>query len=210
MPIQFDFFHSPSSNPEENEANEKYHARVVGNNSLDIDNIVNHIQQRCTLSKGDIIAVIGELSSEIANGLLDGKRVNIPEIGQFYLSLKSPQDANPERTHAQNVEVKGIKFVADKTLKEKVISNAKLERSHTTHSATLDLNEIDALLTQYFENHSFINRKKFEELCHLTERTALRHINRLLEEGRLINTNTKKNPIFELVKENSTTTDHHA
>lgn len=200
MPIQFDFFHSPSSNPDENKSNEKYHARVVGNDSLEIDNIVNHIRQRCTLSKGDILAVISELSSEISTGLLDGKRVNIPEIGQFYLTLKSPKDTNPESTHAQNVEVKGIKFLADKTLKDRVISNAKLKRTHTTHSAALDINEIDALLTDYFEKHSFITRKKFEELCHLTQRTALRHINRLQKEGRLINTNTKQNPIFELAK----------
>ena len=200
MPIQFDFFHSPSTNPDENEANGNYHARVVGNVTLDIDNIVDHISQRCTLAKSDILAVICELSSEISNGLLDGKRVNIPDIGQFYLALKCPKDANPKSTHAQNIEVKGIKFLADKTLKEKVTANAKMERAHTIHSANLNIYEIDALLTDYFEKHPFITRKKLEELCHLTERTALRHINRLLEEGRLINTNTKKNPIFEPAK----------
>lgn len=201
MAILFDFYHSPSTEEIGDEKKERYHARVVSNESVDMDTIVEHISRRCTLSKGDIIAVIGELSTEISNGLLQGKHVNVPEIGQFYLSLKAPRDADPAKTHSQNIEIKRIEFRADHDLRQKIISKAKFERSREkVHSAHISIYEVDALLIDYFEEHAFITRKGFEDLCHFTRSTAARHLKRLLSEGRLVNTNTQRNPTFEPAK----------
>ena len=197
MPILFDFYHSPSTEISGEEKKEKYHARVVTNSAVDLDNIVDNISQRCTLSKGDILAVINELSFEIANGLLNGKNVNIPELGLFSLSLKAPKDANPKTTHAQHIKVKRIEFRAGHELKQKVLPNARFERTpDKVHSAHINIYEVDALLVDYFEEHAYITRKEFEDLCHFTRSTATRHLKRLLSEGRLVNSNTTTSPIY--------------
>lgn len=201
MAILFDFYHSPSTEEIGDETKEKFHARVVSTQTLDLDDIVSRISERCTLSPSDIKAVISELSKEIQNGLLSGKQVNIPEIGNFSLSLQAPKDADPKKTHAQNIEVKRIEFRADHQLRQNVKNKAVFERSREkVHSAHISIYEIDALLIDYFDEHSFITRKKFEDLCHLTRSTATRHLKRLLDEGRLVNTNTSRNPTFEPVK----------
>lgn len=203
MAILFDFYHSPSNQEIGEETNERYHARVVSSQSVDLDDVAARICERCTLSKGDVIAVINELSAEIETGLLSGKQVNISGIGHFSVSLKAPKDANPKNTHAQSIEIKRIEFRADHQLRKNVMSKAVFERSREKkHSAYISGNEIDSLLIDYFEKHSYITRKGFEDLCHLTRSTAARHLQRLVSEGRLVNTNTSRNPNYEPVKGN--------
>ena len=198
MAILFDFYHSPSLGEE---SKQKYHARVVGGQSVDLSDIVQHISQRSTLSKGDIHAVISELSDEIASALLHGDYVTIPGIGNFSLSLQAPKDANPKKTHAQNINIKRIEFRADFQLKQRLKSEAVFERcQEKMHSAHINSYEIDSFLIDYFKEHAFITRKGFENLCHFTRSTASRHLKRLLNEGKLINTNTQRNPIFEPAK----------
>ncbi len=200
MAITFDFYQSPS--PEtDGEKIKKYHARVVGGQTIDMDDLVRHISQRCTLSKGDIQAVLIELSEEIAHGLLNGNRINIPGIGNFSLSLKAPKDANPVNTYAQNIQVKQIEYRPDYQLKQRVTTDAIFERSkEKVHSAQISINEIDALLTDYFKENAYITRARFEELCHFTRNTAQRHLKRLVKEGRLVNTNTIHQPMYSPAK----------
>lgn len=202
MAILFDFYHSPSTEEVGKEKTEKFHARVVSNQSVTLDDIINRISERCTLSKGDIKAVISELSAEIENELLNGNQVNIPEIGNFSVSLQAPKNAIPTKTHAQSIKIKRIEFRADHQLQQRIKNNAVFERCRDkVHSAHIGISEIDALLNAYFKEHSFITRKGFEDLCHFTRSTAARHLKRLLSEGKLVNTNTPRNPTFEPTKE---------
>lgn len=201
MAILFDFYHSPSTEETGEETKERFHARAVSTQTIDLDDIVRNISERCTLSPSDIKAVISELSAEIEKGLLSGKQVNISEIGNFSLSLQAPKDADPKKTHAQSIEVKRIEFRADHQLRKNVKTKAVFERSREkNHSAHISIYEVDALLVDYFDEHSFITRKGFEDLCHFTRSTATRHLKRLLSEGRLINTNTPLSPTFEPAK----------
>lgn len=199
MPILFDFYASPSDS--EKGEKEKYHARVVRSHTVRIDDIVNNISKRCTLSKGDIRAVLDELGDELVYNLCEGNRVYLPGIGYFYLSLSAPKDANPKTTRSQNIGIKAVEFRADSILKKGLENHAKLERSDIkVHSPRLDSYEIDALLVDYFYENEFLTRTKFERLCGFTKTTAQRHLQRLMDEGRLVNVNTRHNPIYKSAK----------
>lgn len=199
MPILFDFYVSPSDSGKGEK--EKYHARVVRSHTVQIDDIVNNISKRCTLSKGDIRAVLDELGDELVYNLCEGDRIYLPGIGYFYLSLSDPKDANPKTTRSQNIGIKAVEFRADSILKKGLENHAKLERSDIkVHSPRLDSYEIDILLEDYFHKNEFLTRIKFEKLCGFTKTTAQRHLQRLLNEGRLVNVNTRHNPIYKPAK----------
>lgn len=199
MPILFDFYVSPSDS--EKEEKEKYHARVVRSHTVQIDDIVNNISKRCTLSKGDIRAVLDELGDELVYNLCEGNRVYLPGIGYFYLSLSAPKEADPKTTRSQSIGIKAVEFRADSILKNNLESHARFERSDIkVHSSRLDSYEIDALLEDYFHKNEFLTRIKFEKLCGFTKTTAQRHLQRLMDEGRLVNVNTRHNPIYEPAK----------
>lgn len=199
MPILFDFYISPSDSGKGEK--EKYHARVVRSHTVQIDDIVNNISKRCTLSKGDIRAVLDELGDELVHNLCEGNRVYLPGIGYFYLSLSAPKDANPKTTRSQNIGIKAVEFRADRILKNSLENRAQFERSDIkVHSSRLDIYEIDALLVDYFYENEFLTRIKFERLCGFTKTTAQRHLQRLLDEGKLVNVNTRHNPIYKPTK----------
>lgn len=199
MPILFDFYTSPSD--PEKEEKEKYHARVVRSHTVQIDDIVNNISKRCTLSKGDIRAVLDELGDELVYNLCEGDRIYLPGIGYFYLSLSAPKDANPKITRSQNIGIKAVEFRADSILKNSLESHAKFERSDIkVHSSRLDSYEIDTLLVDYFHKNEFLTRSKFEKLCGFTKTTAQRHLQRLVDESKLVNVNTRHNPIYKPAK----------
>ena len=201
MSIQFDFYNTPSPEGIVHEKEASYHARVVAKQTIDTEDIVRRIQERSTLSKGDIMAVLSELRDVVKQGLLDGNNVQLNGIGVYSLTLEAPKDASPKKTHAQSIAVKRIDFRADRKLRKEIMSEAHFERSSTkNHSAHISIYEIDALLIDYFEEHTYITRQRFETLCQFTKNTALRHLKRLVEEGRLINTNTSRNPNYEPVK----------
>lgn len=199
MPILFDFYVSPSDSGKGEK--EKYHARVVRSHTVQIDDIVNNISKRCTLSKGDIRAVLDELGDEIVYNLCEGNRVYLPGIGYFYLSLSTPKEADPKTTRSQSIGIKAVEFRADSILKNNLESHARFERSDIkVHSSRLDSYEIDALLEDYFHKNEFLTRIKFEKLCGFTKTTAQRHLQRLMDEGRLVNVNTRHNPIYKPAK----------
>lgn len=199
MPILFDFYVSPSDSGKGEK--EKYHARVVRSHTVQIDDIVNNISKRCTLSKGDIRAVLDELGDELVYNLCEGDRIYLPGIGYFYLSLSAPKDANPKTTRSQNIGIKAVEFRADSILKKGLENHAKLERSDIkVHSPRLDSYEIDTLLVDYFHKNEFLTRIKFEKLCGFTKTTAQRHLQRLVDESKLVNVNTRHNPIYKPAK----------
>lgn len=199
MPILFDFYVSPSDSGKGEK--EKYHARVVRSHTVQIDDIVNNISKRCTLSKGDIRAVLDELGDEIVYNLCEGNRVYLPGIGYFYLSLSTPKEVDPKTTRSQSIGIKAVEFRADSILKNNLESHARFERSDIkVHSSRLDSYEIDALLEDYFHKNDFLTRIKFEKLCGFTKTTAQRHLQRLMDEGRLVNVNTRHNPIYKPAK----------
>ena len=201
MSIQFDFYNTPSPEGIINEKKVRYHARVVTKQTIDSDDIVRQIHQRSTLAKGDIKAVLSELRDVVKENLLNGNNVNLNGLGVYSLTLEAPKDATPTDTHAQNIGIKRIDFRADRNLRKEIMTEAHFERSRIkNHSAHISIYEIDALLVDYFEENNYITRQRFETLCQLTKNTALRHLKRLVDEGRLVNTNTLRNPNYEPAK----------
>jgi len=196
MPIEFDFYASP--NPTGDKKKENFHARVVNGSTVETQEIIENLEHKCTLSAGDIKAVLTELSQAIVKYLTNGDKVHLDEIGYFSLTLKAPKDSSPINTHSQNIELKSVTFRADKILKKRLVQKAKFKRTEQKkHSKQLDIYEIDSLLADFFYENRFLTRSRLEQLCGFTPSTAARHLRRLLKEGRLVNKNTRQNPVYE-------------
>ena len=187
MAIKYDFYRTPPARGEGEDAKEKYYARVVGGKTVEMDTIVPHIQQRCTLAKGDVTAVVDELGVEIVNQLCEGNHVYLPGIGYFSLSLSAPQDASPDVTHSQQIHVKKIEFRADQQLKEAVKEKANFKRSQVkNHSTMLSDEEIEHLLRKTFRETPYLSRPEFCALTGLSRMTAQRHLDQLVEAGKVL------------------------
>jgi len=198
MAIQFDFYETPI--PAEREDGKKhYHARPVTFSTIGTEDLIDNIQERCSLTKGDIRAALSALSDSLIDHLGDGHRVYFEGIGYFQVALSCPKDCDPNKTRAQSVSIKSVKYRADQELKNR-LSHIKLERSSLKrHSTRLSQKQIDEKLKEYFKTEETLTRKDFEILCKVTRITANRHISRLVEEGKLKNIGRRLQPVYILV-----------
>ena len=104
-----------------------------------------------------------------------------------------------EKTKRKNTKVrlKGIVYRPDRLLMDEV-GKVKVQRTRFSfHSSKLTDEEIDALLTEFFTTHDFVQRKSFQLLCSMTQSTASRHLHRLCEEGKLKNVGLPKQPVYK-------------
>ena len=199
MAIKYDIYASPI--PSGSTRDPHYHARVVGSDTVDMQELIHRIHRRCTLTKGDLKAAFMELSEEIVNCLCSGDTIHIDEIGYFSLSLSTPSDLSPKNNRHPEIGIKSVNFRPDILLKKKLEDRAEFEcATHKSHSAPLDIYEIDALLNDYFYEHSTLTRVQFERLCGFTTSTAQRHLRRLVQEERIQNIHTSQHPLYEPVK----------
>lgn len=194
MAVKFEFYETPVPNSKEEE--KKYHARVVSYNTVETEQVIHDIHRSCTLTPGDIKACMAELSRVLVQHLHNGERVHIEGLGYFQVTLQCDCDDTNPKTRANHVEYKTVKFRPDKELRSEM-RRLKVERSELrNHSSRMGNETIDSKLEAYFANNPMITRRQLETLCNLTRTTAGRHINRLLDENKIKNINTRNQPIY--------------
>ena len=79
----------------------KWFAHTLKQGELTMDEIERRIQDRCSVTRADVRAVITALQEEVENGLKDGMVVNLNELGKFYLSIRSECVDSPEEFSVQ-------------------------------------------------------------------------------------------------------------
>lgn len=195
MAIQFELYKTP--HPKDEEGKETYHARVVNFQHIDTDYLAKEIQIATSLTEGDVTSVLDSLSHFMGDRLREGESVHLDGIGYFQIKLNSKEPITSPKLKANQIKLKAnISFKADIKLK-KSVSVVHLERSKLKpHSASRSNEEVDKLLTNYFNNNPILTRSDFQRLCGFTPTTAARHIKRLKEEKKLKNIHTYYNPIY--------------
>lgn len=195
MAIQFELYKTP--HPKDEEGKETYHARVVNFQHIDTDYLAKEIQIATSLTQGDVKSVLDSLSHFMGDRLREGESVHLDGIGYFQIKLNSKEPITSPKLKANQIKLKAnISFKADIKLK-KSVSVVHLERSKLKpHSASRSNEEVDKLLTNYFNNNPILTRSDFQRLCGFTPTTAARHIKRLKEEKKLKNIHTYYNPIY--------------
>ncbi|MDD3036827.1 HU family DNA-binding protein [Bacteroides sp.] len=196
MAILFDWYEDPRPS-DKHEGKKTLHPRIKYNGSIGTNIIRRRIQERCSLTETDVTAVLDALSHILGQELADGKQVHLDGIGYFRpcLTCTEPVTVSTKRKSTK-VKLKAIQFRADQTLKNEFgILKAKSLKG-ALNFKQLTNEEIDQRLTKYFQTHQFMRRCDFQSLCGMTRSTAMRHIRRLREEGKLKNEGGVMQPIY--------------
>lgn len=196
MAILFDWYEDPR--PSDKQQGEKtLHPRIKYNGSTGTDTIRRLIQERCSLTETDVTAVLDALSHVMGQELANGRQVHLDGIGYFRpcLTCTEPVTVSTKRKTTK-VKLKAIQFRADQTLKNEfgVLKAKSLKGDLNFNQLTHE--QIDQQLTKYFQTHPFLRRCDFQSLCGMVRSTAMRHIRRLREEGKLKNIGGAMQPIY--------------
>lgn len=198
MAIKFDLYKTPV--PSNLSKKGSKHARIVGGRTVETTELSKYIQKHCTLTAADIKGTLAALSEVIAEKLKQGDRIHLEGVGYFQMTLGCEKTSNPENICAGNVHFKSVKFRADSFLKEEMNTEVSFVRSEEKqHSEKLSDAAIDKKLISFFKDAQCLTRLRFERLCGFTKPMALKHLKRLVEDGKLENVGTPHNPTYMLV-----------
>ncbi len=195
MSAKFEFFEAPESKLTDKRP---LHARIVGGRTVELKELAEIIQSKCTVTPTDTIAVLTALSDAMIQILGKGDRLHMEELGYFYPTLTCKESADGKEPDKCNVTLKSIRFVPEAQLTQRLARQMKLQPSDREdhHSTTYTDEEINALLARFFEKDQFLTRRKFEELCGVKRGVALKWIEKLVKDGRLKNVGSKFQPMY--------------
>lgn len=193
MPIKFEFYRTAVTAAT---SKKRYYPKVIHTRRVGTDQLSREIHKCCTLTVSDVRAVLISLNEQLAAHLENGERVHIEGLGYFYVTLKAPEVRDPKATRATSVKVKTVRFCPDAELKE-LLEGAEIKRSDwRPHSRMWTSGEMDRRLSDFFRTGQYLTRREFQQLFTLTKTTAIRHIRRLLAEGKLQNAGTRVQPVY--------------
>ena len=194
MSIQYEFYRNPNS---QGTKKKRYHARVVPAGRISTDDLAEEIQKECTLTVADVKSVLIALADKMGEHLGEGRKVYLEGIGYFQVNLRCKEEVRTiSGIRSENIEFKNVSFRADIDLK-KNLKTQKIRRSRNKpHSMPMTEKEIDAKLTEHFASNPILTRRDFQFLCIQMKPTACRILRKLVEEGKLKNISTPRNPVY--------------
>ena len=196
MAILFDWYENPKTSEQQGEEN-MLHPRLRLNGKVSTAQLRARIQKYCTLTETDVIAVLDALSHAMGEELADGKQVHLDGIGYFYPTLTATEEIaadTPRRN--MKIKLKAIRFRSDQKLKNSIGLIKVKQLKKNFHSSKLSEVEIDMLLKEYFSTHQMMQRRDFQSLCGMVRSTAMIHIRRICQEGKLQNLGLRNQPIY--------------
>lgn len=182
MGIKYDLYKNPSAS----KGRGKMHARVISPQTTDTAALIKQIEYASSLTEGDVTSALSSLVRIMRDELEQGNRVHLKGLGYFYLTLRCPPVDSPKKIRAESIKVKTLAFRPEITLRKHLAGTAGLQRvSLKNHSQILSDVDVDRILTDYFNENTFLTRQKFQALCGYTDSTAARRLKMLVENGTL-------------------------
>ena len=123
----------------EGSGEERKYVRLKQHEAMTAHELEATIQQRCTLTKGDVAAVFSELHDIVVSEFSMGRRVYVPQLGYFSLAvnLEMPE-ANPDKKiTGKEVRLRGINFRPEASLLQEIDRNIHFVRSEYSSQSTI-------------------------------------------------------------------------
>lgn len=95
-------------NPRDLSAPEKFYASLRKVQTVDLDFIANELAEKSSMSKGDVMSIVTNLTDLVPKELARGSTVNLGNFGTFWLNISSEglekeEDVSPEAIKKVNV-----------------------------------------------------------------------------------------------------------
>ncbi|WP_077153535.1 HU family DNA-binding protein [Bacteroides bouchesdurhonensis] len=193
MSALYDFFLTPQPK----DSNKKrYHARLVVRDTMTLEDIAGIIESRSSLRKGDVIGSFIEFANVFKDELSNGNSIHIEGVGSFRIKAESPEVRSPKEMRAEHIRCAGVVFTPEKELLRKLKATTFEKVRETRRSQELSDIEIDGKLAEFFKDHDYITTRQLCALCGLRKATALRRLQKRVEEGRMTHPGYLRSPFY--------------
>ncbi len=177
------------------------YVKVVQHDPMTPGELQAAIQERCSLTKGDVAAVLSELHDIFVSEFHMGHRFYIPEIGYFSMSasLEMPEDNPDKKITGKEVRINGINFRPEASLLEEVRRDVHFVRTrYTSRSTQYTEEKLLAKIKDYIRDNRYISCRAMRSQFGLTQYAAQKWLRHFCEKGILVKDGTDRSPIYFL------------
>ena len=177
------------------------YVKVVQHEPMTAKQLKERIQQRCSLTKGDVAAVLSELHDIFVGEFQMGHRFYIPEIGYFSMSasLEMPDDQPDRKITGKEVRINGINFRPEASLLREIGEGIHLVRSNnSTRSAQYTEEKLLERIKEYVQANRYITSSAMRNEFGLKQYTAQKWLKHFCEQGVLVKRGTLRSPVYFL------------
>lgn len=193
MAALYDLFRTPQ---QKGETKVRYHARSVVTGKTSTKDLIRTISKRSAFKEGVVTGVLIALEEVLRDELAAGKSVQLDGVGAFRISAKSPSVRDRHEIRAESIEFKGVVYKADKQLLKKLSGTKFMRTKYSQCSNEISEIEIDGLLMEYFKEHDYITTKEMQQICGLSNATALRRLKERVKVGKLSHPGHLRAPFY--------------
>lgn len=179
---------------------------LAHSNKVDASQLCKMIQERCTVTEGDVLAVLNAVAQIMGQELANGIQVELPDIGTFAPSLSSNQRIidTTDKQLARHLRIDNINFYPKDSLKKK-FRNVSFRRASNLIKTTSKLTDDEILkrIHSYYKEYpnEVVDRVTFQSITALRRTSAATALKRLVEQGALVKKGRWNSPYYVLPNE---------
>ena len=180
---------------------ERQYVHILQHDPMSEKALRKKIQDRCSLTQGDVAAVLSEIHDICAEELQRGSRFYLPGIGYFSLSagLELPEEKPDKKISAKEVRISGINFRPEANLLQEVKRGVHFVRSRSTcQSVTYTEEKLLAKIKDYLQKNRYITSRILRFHFGLTQYSAQKWLKHFCRCGILTKDGTTHSPIYFL------------
>ena len=185
----------------EGSGEERKYVRLKQHEAMTASELEATIQQRCTLTKGDVAAVFTELHDIVVSEFSMGRRVYVPELGYFSLAvnLEMPEDNPDKKITGKEVRLRGINFRPEAGLLQEIDRNVHFIRSeYTGRSNVFTEKKLWTVLQEFFQENRYLTISLMRMKFGLSRHMAQKWIDHFIDKGLLVKDGSPRSPIYFL------------
>lgn len=159
------------------------------------------IQSHCSLTKGDVAAVLTELHDIVIREFAMGRRVYIPGLGYFSMSaeIDALNKNSEKKITGKEIRLRRINFRPEKGIMSELkrsVCFVRTKRSSKSNEYTE--NQILVRMEEYLHKNRFITCSIMRRMFGLTQYTAQKWLNLFVEKNVIQKDGTRRFPIYFL------------
>lgn len=185
----------------EGSGEERKYVRLKQHEAMTASELEATIQQRCTLTKGDVAAVFTELHDIVVSEFSMGRRVYVPQLGYFSLAvnLEVPEDNPDKKITGKEVRLRGINFRPEAGLLQEIDRNVHFIRSeYTGRSNVFTEKKLWTVLQEFFQENRYLTISLMRMKFGLSRHMAQKWIDHFIDKGLLVKDGSPRSPIYFL------------
>lgn len=159
------------------------------------------IQSHCSLTKGDVAAVLTELHDIVIREFAMGRRVYIPGLGYFSMSaeIDALNKNSGKKITGKEIRLRRINFRPEKGIMSELKRSVCFVRTkRSSKSNEYAENQIIVRMEEYLRKNRFITCSIMRRMFGLTQYTAQKWLNLFVEKNVIQKDGTRRFPIYFL------------